>query len=190
MRGDVVGLAHPAGALPSAHPLGALLPACLQEDEFAMRWTSGFDAVLAPVVSVLDCLDAYVDPSTAPPDFLEWMAGWVGIDLDEHWAGGRARQAVAAAIGLHRQRGTLAGLHAQLEVASGGRVEIDEPGGVTWSAVPTGAVASGGGTALLIRVYVRDPDDVRPTALDALVEAAKPAHLPHMIEVVRDDRLS
>ena len=182
MRGDVIGLPAP-GALPVARPLGSLLPAYLQEDEFAMRWTSGFDAVLAPLQAVLDCLDAYVDPQTAPPDFLDWVAAWVGVDLDEHWAGGRAREAVGAAVGLHRLRGTADGLRAQLEVASGGRVEIEEPGSVTWSSAPTGALTGRGEAVLRIRVFVPDPEDVRVGALDAIVESAKPAHLPHVIEV-------
>lgn len=191
MRGTLPGLASP-------QPIGELLPACLQEDEFAMRWTAGFDDVLAPVFSVLDCLDAYVDPRTAPADFLEWIAGWVGASLDEHWEPARSREAVTAAVGLHRMRGTAAGLRAQLEVASGGRVEIDEPGGVSWSDVPSAgfpelrppAAADPEPTdGLRVRVAVADPDAVPVAALDALTEAAKPAHLPHTIEVVRDDRL-
>lgn len=194
MRGALPGLASP-------HPIGELLPSCLQEDEFAMRWTAGFDDVLAPVFSVLDCLEAYVDPRTAPADFLEWIAGWVGASLDEHWEPARSREAVMAAVALHRMRGTAAGLRAQLEVASGGRVEIEEPGGVSWSDVPstgfpdlprplTVAAADPELAAVLrVRVAVPDPDAVPVAALEALTEAAKPAHLPHTIEVVRDDRL-
>lgn len=193
MRASLPGLASP-------QPIGELLPACLQEDEFAMRWTAGFDDVLAPVFSVLDCLDAYVDPRIAPEDFLAWIAAWVGASLDEHWEPARSREAVAAAVGLHRMRGTAAGLRAQLEVASGGRVEIDEPGGVSWSDAPvagfpelarTSAVPAEVGAAhlLRVRVAVSDPDAAPVAALDALTEAAKPAHLPHTIEVVRDDHL-
>lgn len=192
MRGSLPGLTSP-------HPIGEFLPACLQEDEFAMRWTAGFDDVLAPVLSVLDCLDAYVDPRTAPADFLEWIAGWVGASLDEHWEPARSREAVIAAVGLHRMRGTAAGLRAQLEVASGGRVEIDEPGGVSWSDVPSAGFPDLGDPtaaadpeptgALRVRVAVPDPDAVPVAALHALTDAAKPAHLPHTIEVVRDDRL-
>lgn len=192
MRGSLPGLASP-------QPIGELLPACLQEDEFAMRWTSGFDDVLAPVFSVLDCLDAYVDPRTAPADFLAWIAAWVGASLDEQWEPARSREAVTAAVGLHRMRGTAAGLRAQLEVASGGRVEIAEPGGVSWSDVPTAgfpdlAPTSAGAAEpeaahVRVRVAVPDPDAVPVAALDALIDAAKPAHLPHTIEVIRDDHL-
>lgn len=190
MRGDVAGLASP-------RPIGELLPGCLQEDPFAMRWVAGFDDVLAPVFAVLDCLDAYVDPRTAPADFLDWLAGWVGASLDERWAPERSREAVATAVALHRRRGTAAGLRAQLEVASGGRVEIAEPGGVTYSTAPDGIVAAmgdgtsgdGGPGVLRLRVLVADPQRASVAALDEIAEAAKPAHLPHTIEVVHDDRL-
>ena len=46
--------------------------------------TTGLDQVLAPVFSTLDGLEAYVDPGTAPSDFLDWLASWVGIELDQH----------------------------------------------------------------------------------------------------------
>ena len=109
MRGTVTGLATP-------YPLRTMLPAVLREDDFLERWTAGLDDVLAPVVSTLDCLAAYLDPATAPTDFLAWLAGWFGVVLDENLPLERRRASVAGAVRLYRARGTLAGLRAQLEL--------------------------------------------------------------------------
>jgi hypothetical protein len=82
-------------------------------------------------------------------------------------------------------RGTVAGLEGLVSFATGGAVTVHEPGGVEVSTGPTtaeDAVAPPGG--LLVRVVVDDPAEVRLAALEELVESAKPAHVPHVIEVV------
>ena len=180
MRSEVPGLATP-------YPLAAMVPSFMQEDGFLTRLTAGLDDVLAPAISVLDCLDAYVDPLLAPADFVDWLADWVGAPLDEHWDDDVRRRSVLAAVSLHRLRGTVHGLRAVVELATGGDVEIVDPGAVTWSQTPTGedtSVASGSVDALVVRVVVDDPDRMRVRALDELVASCKPAHIPHSIEVL------
>ncbi|MFD9702951.1 phage tail protein I [Lentzea sp. NPDC059081] len=172
--------------LPSPHPLVTLLPAVYQEDEFTVRFTGGLDAVLAPVLTVLDCLTAYVDPLLAPSDFLEWLSGWVGVEPDEDWPDLRRRTAIAAAVALHSSRGTVAGLRTHLEIVSGGQVVVTESGGVRTSATPTTEVPDVS-TWLHVRVVARSAS---AGTLDAVVTAAKPVHVPHELEVVSDDRLS
>lgn len=178
MRGTVADLATP-------YPLATLLPAYLQEDGFAVRLTQALDDVLAPVIAVLDCLDAYVDPRLTPDDFLDWLAGWVGAALDDNWDDRLRRAQVLAAVALHRDRGTVAGIRAVLEMATGGDVEIREGGAVIWSREPTGDPAGAGVPALAITVALDDPGSVRPRGLEQIVDATKPAHLPHSIEVVQ-----
>jgi phage tail-like protein len=177
MRRDVPGLGTP-------YPLATLVPGVLQEDDFLVRLTAGLDDVLAPAIGVLDCIDAYVDPLLAPPDFVDWLAEWVGAPLDDHWSEARRRQSVLAAASLHRRRGTTRGLIELVELATGGSVEVVEPGSTSWSSSPTGEPTAGG-CELVVRVTVDEPDTVRLAALDELVEGAKPAHLPHRIEAVR-----
>jgi phage tail-like protein len=180
MRRDVPGL-------PTPYPIARALPSFMQEDEFAVRLASGLDDVIAPIVSVLDCLDAYVDPLLAPADFVDWLAGWVGAALDEHWDDDVRRHSVLAAVSLHRLRGTVHGLRAVVELATGGDVEIVDPGAVTRSQIPTGVltpVESGSVDTLVVRVVVDDPERIRARALDELVASCKPAHIPHSIEVL------
>jgi phage tail-like protein len=177
MRGTVAGLASP-------HPLGELLPALYADDEFAQRFTGALDEVLAPVVSTLDCLDAYFDPALAPADFVDWLAGWVALPLDESWSVERRRLLVSAAVTLHRRRGTRAGLADLITLVTGGTVEVHESGGCVPSDLPGGKLPGTARPGLLVRVRVRDPRTVNAAQLDALIATNKPAHLPHTVEVL------
>ncbi len=69
MRGLIEGL-------PSPRPIGALLPAVLQEDEFCQRMMGALDEVLAPLFTTLDCFDSYLDPGwPRPTSSTGWPAG-------------------------------------------------------------------------------------------------------------------
>lgn len=181
MRGAVPGLA-------SAFPLVASLPALYQEDDLAPRLTAAFDEVLAPAISTIDNLGAYLDPALTPDDFLEWLGSWVAALLDETWPLERRRAFVAQAADLHRRRGTVGGLADHVRVFTDGDVEVREAGGVAWSATSGGALPGSASRSLHVRVTVADPADVDATRLDALVAAAKPAHLGHTVEVVAGGR--
>ena len=176
-RGTVKGLASP-------HPLGAMLPAIYQEeDPFALAFTSALDEVLAPVFATLDNLHAYVDPWTAPEDFLEWVAGWVGAEVDARAPEITRRAAVAHALTVHRMRGTVRGLVAALELLTGGQVEISDSGGVSWSTDPAAAAPGDPRPWVSVRVTARDRS-VRRSSVEAALRAAKPAHVVHALEVV------
>jgi phage tail-like protein len=177
MRGTIAGLE-------TAAPLGPMLPAIYQEDDFSMRFIAGFDDVLAPILVALDCLIDYFDPALTPTDFLEWLASWVGIEVDESWATDRRRAAVSTAVEMYRMRGTISGLRANLEVLSGGEVEITDSGGVAFSTSPMGSLPGQDSPRLAVRVTIAGADDRTTKAIDARVSAAKPAHVVHRVEVV------
>ncbi len=178
MRGPVIDL-------PSTHPLGPTLPAIYQDDDFAQRMLDALDHVVAPIYSTLDNFDAYLDPSLAPDDFLAWLGGWVGIALDESWDEARRRTIVARAVELYRMRGTAVGLAGQVEIQTGGSVEIAENGATGWSVDPGGDLPGSPEPMVVVRVTVPDPKAIDATSLDALVAAAKPAHVMHRIELVK-----
>ena len=169
----------------SPHPLGPALPAIFQEDGFAMRLAGGFDDVLAPIMATIDNLDAYIDSNYAPEDFLDWLASWVGLAVDETWELVRRRALVARAVELYRVRGTLAGLASLIELVTTGTVEIVDNGGTAWSA-KAGTKPPGTSTpGVAVRVRVKDPKKVDVARLERLVASAKPAHVPHAVEVVK-----
>ncbi len=178
MRGFVPGLETP-------HPLGPSLPALYQDDDFVQRMLGGLDSVLAPVFSTIDNFDAYLDPRLTPDDFLSWLGGWVGIALDEGWDEDRRRAIVGRAVELYRLRGTAAGLAGQVEIQTGGTVEIVENGATGWSVDPGGELPGSADPQMVVRVTVGDPKAIDAQRLDQLVAAAKPAHVLHRIEIVK-----
>jgi len=172
--------------LSSSHPLGDTLPALFQqEDDFALRFTAALDEVIAPVLLALDNLDAYFDPMLAPHDFLEWLATWVGIDLDETWPEDKQREQVRSAVNLYRWRGTKKGLADVIRLYCDVEPEIIDNGGTSYSEGPTGPLPGSPAPSLHVRVTVPSGRDIDESRLHELVSTAKPAHLAHSIEIIR-----
>jgi len=176
-RGAVEGLEN-------AHPIGQQLPALYQDDGFALRFAGALDEVLAPLLLTLDCASAYFDPWLAPSDVLDWLAGWVGTEVDETWSLAKRREVVARSADLYRRQGTVSGLADRVELVFGVRPEIEESGGVAASATPGAPLPGRSEPGLLVRLRVDDPTTVDVRRLDVLIGAVKPAHLPHRVEVV------
>ncbi|MER5431811.1 phage tail protein [Streptomyces sp. NPDC002588] len=171
----------------SAYPLRDQLPGVYAEDGFAGVFADGLDTMQAPVLNVLDCLDAYFRPGLAPADFLDWIGGWVGAELDGLASESVRREAVGTAMALHRRRGTAHGLAAAIRLAFGVTPEIAESGGATWSARPRGPFPGDPRPGLRVVVRVADPAAFDTHRLETLVAAARPAHLPFTV-VVLDER--
>jgi phage tail-like protein len=176
MRGLVPGLLSP-------HPLGERLPGLFQEDEFAQRLVTAFDESLAPVFTTLDNLEAYLDPRLAPDDFAAWLAEWVGLVADDTWSDQRRRAFVLRAAEIYRIRGTARGLTEELELIFGGKVTIEDSGGVSWSQSAEAALPGTAEPNLKVKFAPgagrRPPKD----RFEAVVRAAKPAHMPHEVEL-------
>jgi phage tail-like protein len=177
MRGLVPGLETP-------HPIGETLPALYRDDGLAQRLVSAMDTELAPIFASLDGFEAYLDPAYAPEDFLDWLGGWVGVTLDQTWPLERRRMMVASAVDLFRLRGTASGLASQIAIYTGGQVEIIESGAAGWSKAPNAAIPGDAALSLVVRVTVHNSKAISAARLDALVAAAKPAHIPHAVEIV------
>ncbi|MFF3502306.1 phage tail protein [Streptomyces sp. NPDC003247] len=176
MRGSVDGLG-------SSAPIGAMLPAVFADDDLAQRFVGGLDDVIAPILNVLDCLPSYFDPALAPVDFTRWLAGWVGAETDGTEPEPRLRAAVAAATHLHRVRGTRRGLAEAIRLAFGVEPEISESGGAAWSARPLGSFPGESRPHLHVTLRLSDPGPADEHRLDALVAAARPAHMPYTVKV-------
>jgi phage tail-like protein len=163
-------------------PLGQALPAMFHEDQFAQRLCDGLDAVLAPVPSTIDSFWAYLDPELAPLDFVEWLATWVGVELDQTWPEERRRELVASAVAFYSRRGTAAGLAELIELYTGVRPEIDDTGGVAWSAAPGTALPGSGQPVVTVRLEAEE-GSVDQRRLENIVVTNKPAHVAHRIEL-------
>ena len=170
--------------LQSSYRLGPALPAVYQEDDFAQRLLAALDDVMAPILSTLDNLECYLDPWLAPADFVEWLAGWVGLALDENWPLERQRALVASAAELYRWRGTAKGLAYYVALYAGSSPTIEESGGITWSSQPGSPVPGSRRPAVRVRVRLRDPSPERTARVEAIVAAARPADVAFEVEVV------
>jgi hypothetical protein len=58
---------------------------------------------------------------------LNWLAGWLALDLDEHWTEEKKRSAIAQVFALYARRGTAEGLRAALRFFLGIEAQIEEP---------------------------------------------------------------
>ena len=169
--------------LESPRPLIDALPGIYQEDPLAREVTGAFDTELAPILSTLDNVAAYFDPALTPEDFLEWLAGWVGILPDETWSIERRRAVVALAAQLYRKRGTPAGLEMHLRLVSAGDVAVTDSGGVAWSTKPGSPPPGNGSYRLTVTVTPPKKGQLDPARIEALVRSAKPAHVAHQVTI-------
>ncbi len=171
--------------LPTPHPIGERLPAVYLDDEFTQGFTAALDAVLAPAFLTLDCFAGYLDPWLAPADFLDWLASWVALGLDEDRTERQRRELVAGAVELHRWRGTNRGLAAHVRLLTGGAVEVVDSGGCTHSDRPDAPLPGTAGAGVVVRVRVDDPATVDQAWLRAAVADVVPAHVRVDLEVGR-----
>jgi phage tail-like protein len=172
-----------AEGMVARYSLAAGLPPSFFGSDFTGEFVAAFDDVLAPVFAVLDNLDAYLDPALAPDDFLPWLAGWMGLAVDERWKPARVREFLAGAVELFRWAGTRQGIAGAVHAHTGVEPAIEESGGVAWSARPGAAYTGERTPRLVVRVVTDDPK-LDPATVDRVVTGAKPAHLPHRVEVV------
>lgn len=178
MRAGVDGLCSP-------RPLMETMPLVYRGDDFAERLCASFDDGLAPIFSTLDCLIAYLDPRTAPADMLDWLAGWIGLTAGGHDEPARKRDLIIAGAALLPWRGTVRSVHDAVVAAFDRETEVIESGAATWSTTPNSRPGGRPVPGLTVRVTVDSDDDVDERSLDALVDAVKPAHIPHRVELVR-----
>lgn len=90
--------------------------------DFTDRFTAIFDTTLRSIERRLDRLAALFDPLSAPaehkaggpPDFLSWIASWIGLALARDWDEERRRHYIKEAARLYCLRGTPSGLWRQL----------------------------------------------------------------------------
>jgi phage tail-like protein len=122
----------PAVASSRAYLRGGL-PAMYQDGDFGMRFVGALEAVLDPIVAVIDALPAHFNPDHAPRDVLGLLAAWLGVDIDESQPISERRRLVRESAELSRRRGTVRGLELALELAFPKLpLRVEDNGGVAW----------------------------------------------------------
>jgi phage tail-like protein len=158
------------------------LPGLYRDGDFAMRFVGALEAVLDPVVGILDALPAHFDPDLAPVDVLGLETAWLGLEYDESQPTDQLRSLVRHAAELGRMRGTRAGLELALSLSFPDLpLRVEDSGSVTWT---TDAVAAPTPAAPGFVVYCDTPiPDERQAAIARLIEAVKPVHVPYRLRV-------
>ncbi len=128
-----------------------------EDGDFLGRLLKSFEQILSGktemqetlgIEEILDDFDKYLDPDQTPPQFLEWLAGWVALDLEdgieffgaEDTAGKNLesvqilplqekrnsinRQMIGAIVQLYKKRGTSDGLLDYLQLYTGEETTI------------------------------------------------------------------
>ena len=181
MRGAADGMVSP-------FPIGEQMPSVYAEDDMAQRFTLALDDLLAPVISVLDCLPAYFTPGLAPVDFVAWLGTWLGAEITGDEPEETLRVMVAGAAGLHRLRGTAAGVREAVRLAFGVEPEVVESGGAVWSARPRGPFPGDPTPHMTVRLRIANPESIDLARLERVVTSVRPAHIPCTIELLRAGR--
>jgi phage tail-like protein len=96
-------------------------------DDFLERLLSLFESIFDDVEQEIDSLPKLFDPRVAPKEFLPWLAGVLGLELDDNWSEANQRKIIAEIFRLHGRRGTPAGLRESLRIFAQVNATIEEP---------------------------------------------------------------
>jgi phage tail-like protein len=106
------------------------LPAVYQEDpasaEFLERFLSIFETVLSGIERTSERIPEVFDPKRTPKEFLDWLAQWLDLGIEEDWSEAVKRKLIANASRLYQKKGTPAGLAELIEIVTGRRPTILE----------------------------------------------------------------
>jgi phage tail-like protein len=106
------------------------LPQVFSRDErgasFLRRYLAMFDGFFGELEVRATARQALLDPQGAPSEILPWLAGFLGLVLDERWPVATQRAIIQEAAWLFRFRGTVPGLTRFLELYTGTKVILIE----------------------------------------------------------------
>jgi phage tail-like protein len=157
------------------------LPALYQDGDFGMRFVGALEELLDPIVAVLDGLPYHFDPNFAPPDILELLAAWLGVDLDETQDIKHQREMVLRSAELSRKRGTVKGMELALKLHFPEvPMRIEDNGGVIWHGRPGPAEKPSASFIVYCDIPV---DETVQAAIARCIEQYKPVHSTYRLRV-------
>ena len=102
------------------------LPELYFNDDFTSRFLMLFESFWKPIMKQIDQVEYYFDADLTPPEFVPWLASWLGLPVDPNLPTDRVRKLIKNAIMLYQYRGTYRALKRYLEIYTAGEVEIEE----------------------------------------------------------------
>ncbi len=143
------------------------LPGIYQTD-FMSRFLALFKSILIPIEWNVDNFDLYLDPATAPLDFLPWLANWYMVCFDSTWNEAQHRTLLAEAHQIYARRGTRWALSRVLEIYLGQKPEISE---FTNEKEPF---------TFTVNLAV-SKEKVNQELVEAIIDSSKPAHTTYRL---------
>ena len=106
------------------------LPAVYQHDkvsqEFLERFLAMFETVTSGLEATIERIPEVFDPDLTPGEFLDWLAQWLDLVVEEDWPPQVKRRLIQSASRLYQRKGTPGGLAEFIEVVTGSRPIIRE----------------------------------------------------------------
>ena len=146
------------------------LPPIYREHNLLGRFLLAFEGVLVPIEQTVDHFDLYLDPVMTPAHFLDRLASWLGLTLDEKWSLEKRRTLVAEAVELYRRRGTRWSLSRHLEIYTGLAPDILEPAERPHH--------------FQVVVHVAEGRRLDRDTIERIIRANQPAHTTYSLEIV------
>lgn len=136
----------------AASPLviGDHLPGVMQADPFLGRFVSGLDEVLAPCALAVHGADAGIDWRLCPSSVRRWLAGWIGLPVDETMPDAMVRKLLDHRVELLDRRGTAGALRLALGIVTERAVTVTDSGFTTASGGP--AREGGGPPSVVVSI--------------------------------------
>ena len=107
------------------------LPMCFATDNFLRRFVGIFQELADGMRGRINGVEHSFDATVAPPQFVRWMGGWLGIrGIDPSLPADRQRDLVFGFGELLVHRGTRAGLQRAVELVTGEQAIVRDPGAV------------------------------------------------------------
>lgn len=137
--------------------------------EFMDRFLALFESVLMPIEWVVDNFDLYLDPRTAPDEFLPWLEDWFGLEFASALPLARRRNLLCNVHRLFHLKGTRTALIEAIELATGCTAEVDD------------LTTRGANFIVTVRCSEANPAD--RALLEQLITAFQPIHTTHQLVI-------
>lgn len=156
-----------AGPLPSTavNPDAASERWRYRPENFLDRFLAIFENTILPTRWMIDDFDMFLNPGTAPDDFLPWFEQWFPYFYREMGHSALQRSFIRSAQAIYARKGTKWALSRLLALYTGQKPRIIEPHDPEGHDLPPDT----------FRVIVVPSAAIEP-AIRALIEACKPAH--------------
>jgi phage tail-like protein len=143
----------------------------IYHSDFASRYLAIFEAIITPIEWNIDNFDLFLDPDTAPDEFLPWLANWFEIPFDSTWSSEQRRILLSEAGEIYARRGTRWALSRVLEIYTGCLPVIND----TDDNLPP----------FTFKVRLALPESMVDRKLvEQIIDSNKPAHANYVLELM------